>query len=72
VFTGRAAPHRRENGLEDLNWTFPLRLGIFSRRLENDFQRPRENEARRHFQMFGLFTRYGGTAPLNIGGRPEP
>jgi hypothetical protein len=44
----------------------------FSRRLGNDFQRPLENEARRHFQMFSIFTPYGGTAPLNIGVRPEP
>jgi hypothetical protein len=26
----------------------------------------------RHFHMFGMFTPYGGTAPLNIGGRPGP
>ena len=38
----------------------------------NDFQGPLENEASRHFQMFSIFTPYGGTAPLNIGGRPGP
>jgi hypothetical protein len=31
-----------------------------------------ENEAGRHFQMFSMFTPYGGTAPLNTGGRPGP
>jgi hypothetical protein len=50
---------------------FPLSSGIFSQQLENDFQRPLENEARRLFQMFSIFTPYG-MAPLNIGGRPEP
>jgi hypothetical protein len=53
-------------------WPFPWGVGIFSRQLENDFQRPLENEAGRHFQMFSTFTPYGGTAPLNIGGRPGP
>jgi hypothetical protein len=51
-------------------WPVPPGSGIFTRRLGNDFQRPLENEAGRHFQMFSIFTPYGGTAPLNIGGRP--
>jgi hypothetical protein len=55
-----------------LKWRFYLSFCIFSRRLENDFQRPLENEAGPHFQMFSIFTPYGGTAPLNIGGRPGP
>jgi hypothetical protein len=45
---------------------------MFSRQLENDFQHLLENEACRHLQMFSIFTPYGGTAPLNIGGRPAP
>jgi hypothetical protein len=45
---------------------------MFSPQLENDFQHLLENEACRHFQMFSIFTPYGGTAPLNIGGRPGP
>jgi hypothetical protein len=45
---------------------------ISNRRLETDFQQPVENEAGRHFHMFSIFTLYGGTAPLNIGGRPGP
>jgi hypothetical protein len=45
---------------------------MFSRQLENDFQHLLKNEACLHFQMFGIFTPYGGTAPLNIGGRPRP
>jgi len=49
-----------------------LSSGIFSQRLGNDFHRPLGNKAGRHFQMFGTFTPYGGTAPLNIGDRPEP
>jgi hypothetical protein len=49
-----------------------LSCAIFTRRLENDFQQPVENEAGHHFHMFSIFTPYGGTAPLNIGGRPEP
>ena len=52
-------------------WVFPLSSGIFSQQLENDFQRPLENEARRLFQVFSIFTPYG-MAPLNIGGRPAP
>jgi hypothetical protein len=38
---------------------------MFSRQLENDFQHLLENEACRHFQMFGIFIPYGETAPLN-------
>jgi hypothetical protein len=49
-----------------------LSSGIFSRQLENDFQGQLENEASRYFHMFSIFTPYGGTAPLNIDGRPEP
>jgi len=36
-------------------WPFPFVSGIFSRQLGNDFQRPLENEASRHFQMFSTF-----------------
>jgi hypothetical protein len=43
---------------------------MFTRQLENDFQGPLENEAGRHFQMFSVFTPYGGTAPLIR--RPTP
>jgi hypothetical protein len=58
--------------LEIWKWRLPWSLAIFSRQLENDFQQPVENEVCRHFQMFSIFTPYGGTAPLNIGGRPGP
>jgi hypothetical protein len=45
-------------------WQFPWGSGVFSWELENDFQHPLVNEAWSHFQMFGIFIPYRGTAPL--------
>jgi hypothetical protein len=72
MFTGRAPRIGVKMALKIRKWPFPLSSGMFSVQLENDFQRPLENEAGRHFQMFSIFTLYGGTAPLKIGGRPGP
>jgi hypothetical protein len=53
-------------------WLFPKVLAFSADNLKMIFSGLLKMKQAANFQMFSIFTPYGGTAPLNIGGRPGP